>query len=108
MDRKRLNSIARWLEKSVLSLAVLALVYRATIYCALPPPAGASYGSGDVIDFALAAILFVLALACAVVALGINLTGQGSDPSTAFRPAVVGITSFVVYILVHPSVGCFV
>ncbi|MGE0483586.1 MAG: hypothetical protein AB7Q81_05575 [Gammaproteobacteria bacterium] len=105
MSTARLQRLAALLERSVVALALLALAFRATLYGSLPRAVGAIYGTGDVIDFALAVLLFALCTACA--ALGVLLAlqaGNERERGMSFRPAVVGMTTFVVYYLLHPLV----
>jgi len=104
MQTETLKTLARWLERAVLALALLALAFRATLYASLPRAAGARYGSGDVIDYALGLVLFLLCGLCA--ALGVLLTTRvtPAEQGRAYRPVLIGMTTFVVYYLVHPYV----
>jgi len=95
---------ARRLEIAVVGLALAALIYRASLYWMLPAPEGKTYGTGDVIDFVLGMILFLLSGLCAAAAVGMSVTAEGAQQQLAFRPAVVGITSFVIYYFLHPYV----
>jgi hypothetical protein len=89
----------------VVALAFVALAFRATLYWRLPPVAGAPYGRGDVIDFGLGLVLFAVSCLCAGAAVALSMHGAaGADQRMAFRPAVVGITTFVFYYFVHPHV----
>ena len=106
MDISR-ESIARYsarLEVVVVSLAIGALVYRATLYWLLPVKAGEPYGLGDVVDFAIGMLLFFISLLCSAAAVALSMKSQGQNQHLAFRPAVVGITTFVVYYFLHPHV----
>ena len=98
-----LCTASRALEKGALALAALALIYRASWYWRMPPPAGQTYGMGDIVDFALALALFLVCGACAAsgVALGMHTDGH---TGAAYRPAVIGMTTFVAYYLLHPYV----
>ncbi len=105
MHHHTLAALARWLERTVLALAAGALLFRALLYPRMPRPAGAAWGSGDVIDFALGLAVFVLGGACA--ACGIALTARVEDETArgaAYRPVLTGMTTFVLYYLVHPYV----
>ena len=95
---------ARVLEIAAVSLAIIALLYRATVYWQLPPPPGEPYGPGDIIDFAFAMLLFLVCGLCAAAGVASSMSGDGSEQHLAFRPAVIGITSFVGYYLLHPHI----
>lgn len=95
---------ARALEAASIALAIGALLYRGTAYWLFAPAPGEPYGLGDIIDFALAMVLFVVCGLCAAAGLASSMSGDGSEQHLAFRPAVIGITSFVAYYLLHPHV----
>ena len=95
---------ARLLEVASVALAIAALLYRATVYWSFAPAPGEPYGLGDIIDFALALLLFLVCGLCAAAGLASSMSGDGSEQHLAFRPAVIGITSFVAYYLLHPHV----
>jgi hypothetical protein len=106
-DTDRLERIARRLEHAVLAVAGLALLFRLGVYSQLPRAAGASYGTGDVVDFALTLLLFLLATACAACGVAISArSGEGAS-GKAYRPLLIGITTFVVYYLVAPQLPQF-
>lgn len=92
------------LEITAVALALLALWFRATWYWLIPVAEGAPYGLGDILDFALMALLFIVGACCA--GLGVMLSARGNDleQRLAFRPVLVGICSFVIYYFVHPHV----
>ncbi len=103
----RLERVARHLEHAVLAVAASAIVFRIGVYAHLPKAEGAAYGSGDVVDFALTLLLFLLATACAACGVAISLrSGQGAT-SNAYRPVLIGITTFVVYYLLAPQLPRF-
>ncbi|MEQ8234133.1 MAG: hypothetical protein RLW61_09240 [Gammaproteobacteria bacterium] len=104
MNDARLGHLAGLLERAVVALALLAIAFRVVVYGRLPRPAGAAWGTGDVIDYALALALFLLALACAgsAVLLSARAGSDATARARAWRPAVIGMTAFVAYYLVHP------
>jgi len=104
MEYRAVQRIARVLEILVVVLAVVGLAYRATVYWLLPPAAGEPYGVGDIVDFALGMLIFLAGGLCAAAAVGASVSGDGSEQHLVFRPAVIGITSFVVYYFLHPHV----
>jgi hypothetical protein len=104
MHTDRLRTIAYWLERAVILLALGALVFRATLYGAFPRPVGAAYGSGDIIDYLLGLALFLLSGACAAVGVLLTTRVDASGKAAAYRPVLIGMTTFVVYYLVHPHV----
>jgi hypothetical protein len=104
IEFKTIQTFARRLEIGVVVFALAALAYRASIYWLLPPRPGEAYGSGDVIDFVFGLVLFLLSGLCALAAVMMSINSEGSTQVLAFRPAVVGITSFVVYFFLHPYV----
>jgi len=105
-----INRAARILERASVTLALAALVFRATLYWRLPPAAGASYGQGDLVDFALGLLLFAVSCACAACGVVSSLQaaraegGERAAMGQAYRPVVVGMTSFVAYYFLHPYV----
>jgi len=102
MDTTSLNRLAGALERAVVALAILALAFRVLVYGHIPRPPGAAWGSADVIDFALALLLFLLALACTGLAVALSTRAAERERGRAYRPAVIGMTTFVAYYLVHP------
>jgi hypothetical protein len=102
-----INRAARLLERTCVTLALVALAFRATLYWRMPAAPGASYGPGDVLDFALGLVLFALCCACAASGVALSLRGaqrDGAAMARAYRPVVIGMTSFVVYYFLHPHV----
>lgn len=97
-----LTRVSTILETSVLALAAAALAFRASVYWLLPAPPGQPYGTGDVVDFALGLLLFALSGACA--ATGVMMSARSVAQPRAYRPVLVGITTFVAYYFVHPHV----
>ena len=95
---------ARVLEAAAVSLAIGALLYRATVYWRFTLAPGEPYGVGDIIDFALAMLLFLVCGLCAAAGVAASMSGDGTQQHLAFRPAVIGMTSFVVYYFLHPHV----
>jgi hypothetical protein len=99
----RLLRISRCLEASTIALALLAVGFRATFYARLPPLADAKYGRGDLIDFALGALLFLVAFATATS--GALLAHRVPEQlGLAYRPLVIGVTTFTIYFFVHPYI----
>ena len=99
-----IQRVARVLEVAAVSLALGALLYRATAYWMFVPAQGEPYGIGDIIDFALAMLLFLVFGLCAAAGVAASMSGDGTEQHLAFRPAVIGITSFVVYYFLHPHI----
>lgn len=98
----RLQAIADLLEYCVLGVAGGAILFRLSWYWHLPKAAGARYGSGDLVDFGLTFLLFLLSTACA--ACGVALSLRGDAPvGRAYRPLLVGVTTFVLYYFLAPQ-----
>ena len=96
---------ARLLETAVLSVAVAGLVFRVAGYARFTRPAGAAWGTGDVIDFGIVLLLFLLSTACAACGVAISLRGAAdgrSSQAAAYRPLLVGVTTFVAYYFLAP------
>ncbi|MFT4564982.1 MAG: hypothetical protein ACI9BW_004752, partial [Gammaproteobacteria bacterium] len=70
-----------------------------------PPAIDETFGLGDIIDFGLGLLLFFVSLLCAASAVGLSMTSEGQEQHLAFRPAVVGITTFVLYYFLHPYIA---
>ncbi len=102
MDKTTLHRLAGALERAVVALALLAIAYRVLVYGHIPRPPGAAWGNADVIDFALALLLFLVALACTGLAVALSARAPEQERGRAYRPAVIGMTTFVAYYLVHP------
>lgn len=92
------------LEIAVVALAVLALLFRATLYWLIPVAEGEPYGLADVLDFALMVLLFITSSLCAGVGVWLSIRGDELAQRLAFRPVLVGICSFVIYYLIYPHV----
>ena len=99
-----ITRVSRRLEAIVVAFAIAALTYRASFYWMLPAEEGEPFGLGDIIDFGLGLALFFLSLLCSVLAVVLSAKSQGRDQYLAFRPAVIGITTFVLYYFLHPHV----
>ncbi len=104
MHYRTVESLARWLERIVIGLAVVAVVYRAILYPLIDKPPGASWGNGDVIDFALGLLLFLSGGLCAASGIALSAMADNRDRGAAYRPVLIGMTTFVVYYLVHPYI----
>ena len=98
-----LERVARRLEHAVLGVAGIALLFRLGVYARLPKAEGATYGTGDVVDFGLTLLLFLLATACAACGVAISLRGAHGANAHAYRPLLIGITTFVAYYLLAPQ-----
>jgi hypothetical protein len=101
---ERLKRLAASLEIGVLGLAVLALLFRATVYWQLPAGSGEPYGTGDVIDLGLALLLFLACGFCAICGVAISMLGDKADKRFAFQAFFIGVVSFLAYDLLHPYV----
>jgi len=99
-----IKRLARALETATVATALLALGFRATLYWRWPPPPGASYGSGDLVDFGLGLVVFALATLAASCAVALSLRADRAGMAAAYRPLVVGTTTFAVYYFLHPYV----
>ena len=60
---------------------------------------GRSYTTGDIVEFALLAALFVPCTLCASCGVALALSGPQSPRAVIYRPVLVGMTCFVVYYL---------
>ena len=104
MHTDRLRTLASWLERTVILLALGALVFRAALYGLFPRPPGAAYGNGDIIDYGLGLLLFLVSGGCAAVGVLLTTRVDARDKAAAYRPVLIGMTTFVVYYLVHPHI----
>lgn len=104
MSTDALKRLARILERAVIALACGALLFRLLGYGRFPRLPGMPWGTGDVIDLALAAAVFLTGLACAGCGVALSARVDERDRGMAWRSAVIGMTAFVVYYLVHPYV----
>ena len=105
MDKiQRLKKVAASLEIGALVIVVWALLFRATLYWKLPPASGEPYGTGDVLDFAFAILLFGVCCLCAMAGVAISLLGDQGDKRFAYQAFFIGVVSFFAYDLLHPYV----
>ncbi|MEM7254010.1 MAG: hypothetical protein AAF493_21535 [Pseudomonadota bacterium] len=101
---KTLLRSARPLEIITIVLAVGALIYRATVYWKIPVAPGEPYGLGDLIDFGLGLLVFLIACICAACGVGISMTAPPDIKPQAYRPLFIGMGSFLLYYFLHPHV----
>ena len=104
INTQRLLKITTTLGHATLTLGAAALLYRATYYWQLPPPAGARYGLGDILDFGLGLGLFLICSLCATSGVMLKLSLAHEEQQPAYRAVLIGISVFVVYYLAHPHV----
>ncbi len=98
----RLENIARSLEWAVLAVATAGVAFRLAWYGHMPKADGARYGSGDVVEFGLTFVLFALSTACAACGVAMSLRSEGAPNAKAYRPLLIGITTFVAYYFLAP------
>ena len=103
-ERKGFARVAHILERAVVALAAFGVLFHTAIYAQLPRPAGAHYGSGDIAEFALLLSLFLLACACAVSGVALAYTRTRDDLGPPYRAMLIGLTTFVTYYLLLPSI----
>lgn len=103
MQRDKLKRLAHALEQAVVGLAIVALGFRALVYPGMARPPGAAYGPGDVTDFVLALVLFALSCACAGCAVALSAGASDEERALSYRPALVGMTTFVAYHFIHQN-----
>jgi hypothetical protein len=99
----RIERIARRLEQAVLGVAAAAIVFRVSWYWHLPKTAGARFGTGDVVEFALTLLLFLLSTACAACGVISSLRSSAAPGAAAYRPLLIGVTTFVAYYFLAPQ-----
>lgn len=99
-----LKRLASPLQIAAVTLALLGLGYRATLYWTLPTGDEGAPGLGPVVDFSLAMLLFLVCAGCATVGVGIALWGEPRDKPVAYRAFFVGVLSFLGYDLLYPYV----
>ena len=99
----RLERVTRVLEQAVLGVAGVAVLFRLGLYSRLSKTEGAAYGTGDIVDFGLTMLLFLLATACAACGVAVSVRGEHGAIGSAYRPLLVGITTFVAYYLLAPQ-----
>jgi hypothetical protein len=99
-----MKKVSVTLEIVTVALAILALVFRATLYWLIPGAPGEAYRLGDVLDFGLMVLLFFTGAVCAGLGVVLSMRGNELEQRLAFRPVLIGICSFVIYYLVHPHV----
>lgn len=95
------KKLSRGLEIAAVGIAVSGLLFHATYYWRLGPEAGEPYGTGDIVDFLFALVLFLVCSLCTVSGVLISAMGQTEDKGQAFRAVLVGILSFLGYEFLH-------
>ena len=99
---EQIKRLSITLQIGVGLIGVTALAFRATLYWSLPAASGDTPGSGDLLDFALAMLLFVVCALCATAGVAISLLGGPGDKRHAYQAFFVGVLSFLAYDLLHP------
>jgi len=93
------RSTRRW-EYATCASAALGLIYHWLVLPRLRAPGTRAPGVGESIDLALLALVFVLALACALNAARLAVTRVDDDEmGAAWRGLAVGVTCFALYYL---------
>lgn len=100
----RFKALARPLEIAAPVLAILALLYRATLYWTLPGGASGEPGTAQLLDLGLALLLFLVGLLCAGAGVAISLFGGQADKGRAYRAFFLGAGSFMLYEFIYPHV----
>lgn len=99
---ERLKRLSITLQLGAVMIGVLALAYRATFYWTLPAASGNAAATGEVVDFALALLLFLVCALCATSGVAISVLGERSDKRHAYQAFFVGVLTFLAYDLLHP------
>ena len=99
---EQIKRLSITLQIGVGLIGVTALAFRATLYWTLPGAADGNPGSGDVLDFTLAMLLFAVCALCATSGVAISLLGGPGDKRHAYQAFFVGVLSFLAYDLLHP------
>jgi hypothetical protein len=96
---KATRSLRRW-ENATCTSAALGLIYHWLVLPHLRAPEARAAGVGELIDLAVLALVFVLALACALHAARLAVTRVDNDEmGAAWRGLAVGVTCFALYYL---------
>jgi hypothetical protein len=104
MNIHLIKRTAAHLEVGAVGLALLALAYRATLYWQIAVTEGQAPSTRDLLDFALAMLLFLVCGLCATAGVAINFMGERSDRPLAYRAFFVGVVTFLLYDILHPHV----
>lgn len=100
----KLKRATALLEITAISITLLALTYRATLYWWLPSSSNGELGLAPLLDFGLAMLLFVVCLLCAGAGVAISLQASTGEKRFAYRAFFIGVLSFVLYDLAYPYI----
>lgn len=104
MHAQKILSLSGHLQTAVKAVAALAVGFRMFAYNQFPKAPNANYGAADIVDFALALLLFLICAACAASGLAVHLSQASEDRMDVFRPLLLGMTVFAVYAVVYPHI----
>jgi len=99
---QRFSPLARVLTWSCLGIAIIALLFRATVYTCLPVTVGDAYSFSDFLELALGGLLLVCALASLVVGGALVAATPWKLLSVGSVTFIVGAAMPVMYLLLHP------
>lgn len=98
---ERIKKISIGLQVTAVVVAVTGLMYRSTLYWSLSGETAKPYGIADIVDFAFALVLFLVASLCTVSGVAISLMADIADKGLAYRAVLVGMLSFFSYEFLH-------
>ena len=104
LSTSALTRTAAILEKLIGIIVITGVLFRATVYHRFTQTDGRSYTTGDIVDFALLAALFVSCTLCASCGVALALSRPQPPRAVIYRPVLVGMTCFVVYYFAQPLI----
>ena len=101
---QKVHRLAQIIASVGIILAVLGLLYRATVYWKIPVSPGDPYGLGDVIELFWFVALLVLAGITLMFSAVIAFVPQLRNARLAFMLFLAAVLSPTAYYLIHPFV----
>ena len=101
---QKVHRLAQVIASVGIVLAVLGLLYRATVYWKIPVSPGDPYGLGDVIELFWFVALLVLAGITLMFSAVIAFVPQLRNARLAFMLFLAAVLSPTAYYLIHPFV----
>lgn len=90
------------LERATVLAAAAGCFFKALIYPALAHGPEARFGAGDILDYLILLLIFLLSSAAGILGFLLSLDAAPDERGTVYRRVAVAMTVFVIYYLIHP------
>ena len=96
-----MTKLTRYTAGALIMLAIIGLLFRATLYWKLPVAPGMPIGSGDIIELVLFYGILLLALLAMVLSLLLMVIPQWRDLRTAIVVLIISLITPPCYYILH-------